>query len=184
MNVLLIGLRASGKTEAGRRLAALGGRNFVDLDDVVLAGFSEPSVREVWAAHGESAWREAEARVLETVLARDHQVIALGGGTPMVEAARRRVEAGQRHGDLKVVYLQCTADELARRLEGDTGDRPSLTGADPAEEVATVLAERDPTFVNLSDEVLDVTGRSPDEVAESLRDLLTPPDASTIPGTA
>ncbi len=168
MNVILIGLRGSGKTEVGRRLAARLGRKFVDLDDRVLATFEEASVREVWATHGESAWRVAEGRVVGEILAATNQVIALGGGTPMVPDARDRIESGRRDGSARVFYLSCDVRELARRLAGDAGDRPSLTGADPSQEVDAVLVRRDGTFRALADHVLDVTGTTPDEIAESL----------------
>lgn len=168
MNVLLMGLRGSGKTEVGKRLAALLGRPFVDLDHVVLASFTEGSVGEVWAARGEQAWREAEGRSLVEVMRTPGQVIALGGGTPMVPAARAAIESGRLAGGATVVYLSCTAAELAGRLARDTGDRPSLTGADPSREVEQVLARRQDTFRQLADHVIEVTHATPAEAAEAI----------------
>ena len=82
-----MGLRGSGKTTIGRRLADALGMPFIDLDEQVLATFTEDSVGRVWAAHGEQAWRRAESSALTTVVEDDDRVIALGGGTPMIEQA-------------------------------------------------------------------------------------------------
>jgi shikimate kinase len=173
VNALLIGLRGSGKTTIGRELAGRLNRPFVDLDERALATFAEASVSEVWSAHGEAAWRDAEASVLEAVLQETDQVVALGGGTPMIADARRRIESCQRAGEARVVYLHCDVKELARRLSRDVGDRPSLTGADPVDEIRTVLAAREMTFLELADVVQDVTHATPAVAAEALEPLFT-----------
>ena len=81
MHVLLMGLRGSGKTTVGGLLARQLDGEFVDLDDRVLATFAETTVTDVFSAHGEQAWRAAEARVLHELLSRTagrDSVIALG----------------------------------------------------------------------------------------------------------
>ena len=86
---------------SGSRRRALSkrlGHPFVELDERVLAAFPEGSVREVWSVHGEAAWREAESAALVATLAADEQVVALGGGTPMIPAARQRIEADRKFG--------------------------------------------------------------------------------------
>jgi len=161
MTVLLIGPRASGKSTVGRMLAAALNASFVDLDDVVLAGFADQgldTVEAVWAGPGEPAWRQGEAAALAARLtgAPDADVIALGGGTPVIDDARTRIEAAQRAGRAIVVYLRCPVAVLERRLR-EPGDRPSLTGASPADETARVLAEREPVYLELADVVTDAT---------------------------
>ena len=52
VNILLMGLRGSGKSAIGRLLAERLNRPFVDLDERVLATFDEPTVTAVWSAHG------------------------------------------------------------------------------------------------------------------------------------
>ena len=168
MNILLMGLRGCGKTTIGRLLAEAEALVFVDLDERVLDTFSEPSVSEVWANRGEAAWRAAESRVLEEIMRQDGQVVALGGGTPMIDTARRVIEDEQLGGGAVVIYLRCTVDELTRRLARDTGDRPSLTGRDPVHEIADVLGEREPTFRGLADLEHDVTDASPEQIVHAL----------------
>ena len=175
MHVLLMGLRGSGKTTVGGLLSRQFDVEFVDLDDRVLATFDETTVADVWAAHGEQAWRAAEASVLHELLGRTaapDSVIALGGGTPMIESARGDIESARTAGTATVVYLQCVVEELHRRLAGRTGDRPSLTGGDPVRETAAVLTAREPVYRRLADHECDVSTTPPQQVAVSLGRLL------------
>lgn len=168
MNTLLIGVRTSGKSTIGRDLAARFALPFVDLDDIVRAAFDEPTVSEIWARHGESAWREAEAEAVEGVLLGRRQIIALGGGTPMIESARQAIEEARRAGTARAVYLRVDAVEAERRLREAPGDRPSLTGVRPADEIARVMAEREPTYRALADVTIDTTGRTVSEIVDRL----------------
>lgn len=168
MNILLMGPRACGKTTIGQLLSVRLGMGFVDLDQRALAAFQEPTIREVWAAHGENAWRTAECTVLMDVLACDGQVIALGGGTPMIPAAKEAIERGRKAGSLRTVYLRCFSAVLIQRLLQSPGDRPSLTGAALIDEVNRDLAAREPIYLALADVVYDSQNASPDEVAEGL----------------
>ena len=175
MHVLLMGLRGSGKTTVGGLLAGQLDSEFIDLDVRVLATFAETTVADVWATHGEPAWRAAETRVLHRLLGRTAGrdcVIALGGGTPMIESARSDIEAARTAGTATVVYLRCVVEELHRRLRGRTLDRPTLTGADPLQETAAVMTAREPVFRSLADHEYDVSTASPQETAASLRDLM------------
>ncbi len=174
MNVLLIGPRGCGKSTLGRPAAQRLGMPFIELDDDVLAMFPQRSVRDVWAARGEAAWRSAESEVLAARLNDDNQVIALGGGAPMIDAARQRIESEQAAGRARVVYLRCAPDELTRRLSAEPGDRPALTGGDEdvATEAAAVLARREPTYRKLADSEVDVTESTVDEARVRLVSLL------------
>ncbi len=164
MNILLMGPRGCGKSTIGRHLATAMGRPFIDLDERVLGSFAEPSVREVWSAHGEAAWRAAEAAALEEVLDGRDQVVALGGGTPTIEGARRRLEQERRAGLALVIYLRCPADELARRLAAEGGDRPALSAPDES-----IVQQREPVYRALADLILEVSGPSPRQLVEVLR---------------
>jgi shikimate kinase len=125
-------------------------------------------VRDVWSRRGEAAWRAAEADALDDVLDREDQVVALGGGTPTIEPARRRLEQERRAGRALVVYLRCDANELARRLAVEAGDRPALAAPDES-----VLQQREPVYRALADLDLDVSGSSPERAVEALRARLT-----------
>jgi shikimate kinase len=156
-DLLLIGLRASGKSTLGRALASACGRPFADLDDVVLERMGYATVADAWSAEGEPAFRDAEVQALRSVLRGEGTVLALGGGTPAQSGAQEAMHSAQAAGSALVVYLRCAPDELRRRLEmtGVGADRPSLTGADPIEEITSVYAQRDPVYVSIADHVIE-----------------------------
>lgn len=168
MNIMLIGARASGKSTLARIIADALWRKFIDMDQVVLAQFAEESISEVWRVHGEPAWRDAEGRVITELLKADEQIIAAGGGAPLVPAVQQAMDAARAAGRLKVVYLACDAVELRRRLSTQVGDRPSLTGRPPSEEIEIVLAQRDPIYRMVADVVLDVSRLGERDAADYL----------------
>jgi shikimate kinase len=149
-------MRASGKSTVGRALAQKIKRSFVDLDVETLAAFRDcRSTSEVWRRHGESRFRAAESAALQRVLGSSGQVIALGGGTPMIPHCERLVDQQRRAGLLLAVYLQAGAQLLRQRLSIDAGDRPALRGVDAIEEIETIMGEREPIFRRLADITLD-----------------------------
>jgi len=172
MNVLLIGPRASGKSTIGPALARLLGRPFVELDDLALRATGLASVHDVWRQRGEMAWRDAEAACFHTAIHTDGQVIALGGGAPMIAAIQNAVQAARRHRRAVVAYLSCEVGELQRRLSSQSGDRPSLTGIDPVDEVEVVLEDRKATYDALADFVCHTAHATPEESAMKIANLL------------
>ena len=169
MNVILIGYRASGKTSVGRKLAAQLWKTYADVDAETRKRFNHQTIREIWEAHGEPAWREAEAATLCELLGRDDLVISLGGGTPLIPDARQAIAAAK---DATRLYLRCSPEELHRRIRQDaasTDARPNLTAlGGGAEEIAAVLAEREPVYRELADHEFDVTHTSVDETVRFL----------------
>jgi len=158
-NIIVMGPRASGKTTVGRGLAQRLNRDFVDLDMRTRAAFPGcSSVAEIWRRFGEPRWREAEATALEAALQQAQQVIALGGGTPMIPAAQRLLADAQRVGRAFIVYLDCGAAVLRERLRHEHADRPPLLGRDAVDEVEQVLRERRPAYLRLADVALDGAG--------------------------
>ena len=168
MNTLLMGPRGCGKSSVGQRLADILEQPFVELDARVLEIFAEDSVQEVWVVHGEPAWRAAEVGQLNRALEEDGQVVALGGGTPIIDEAHQRLQDEQEAGRARLIYLRCEVGELRRRLEGNLGDRPALTEAGLLNELEAVVRDREPIYCRLADLVVQATLRSPDEIAAQL----------------
>ncbi len=167
MNIALIGLRGSGKTTLGPRVAATLGRGFIDLDQLIPAKLKAATVAQAWEVHGESGFRRAETEELGRVLKMvDNHLIALGGGTPTAPGAALLIKTCQQAGTLRVVYLRGTAETLrARMASADNAHRPSLTGKNPLDEIDTVLAARDPLYRALADTVITIDGVSTQESA-------------------
>ena len=176
MNTLLIGPRAAGKTTIGQLLAQRVNQPFVDLDDRAMKRFDQTSVGEIWRVHGERAWRQAEANAFEQLMSdtsdAQQMVIALGGGAPMVAEIRARIQELRATRRGRVVYLRCAVAELGARLRANPGDRPSLTGQEVADEIAQVVAAREPTYLALADVIVDTSDKSPPEAVAEVYRLL------------
>ena len=84
-------------------------------------------------------------------------MLALGGGTPTAPGAADILRAASKSGGARVVYLRCEPDELRARLDavGVGPDRPSLTGADPRDEIEAVFVRRDPLYTDLADAIVE-----------------------------
>ncbi len=170
-HIVLTGPRAVGKSTLGTAVAASLGCPFIDLDDRVLESFESSSVKEVWERHGESAWREAEVRVLASVLDESPSVIALGGGVPTIQEAAELLNDARSRGTACVIWLKADPALLAERLVEDTGDRPTLTGQLPADEIASVCAQRAPAYESVSDHGLDVGGMDLSTAIQAIHDI-------------
>lgn len=172
-HLVLMGLRASGKTTAGQLAARSLNIAFIDLDALVLRELGAPSVTEAWAEHGERAFRAAEATCLNAALQRNRgDVLALGGGTPMIDAARHDLQAAVVAGVVVgPVYLHAPPEVLAKRLLATPGDRPALSDQDLPDEVRGIYEKRDSVYQVLADEVLEVGALPTEAVAGRLVEI-------------
>ncbi len=174
--VVLIGYRGSGKSSAGAALARKLGRAFIDTDAAVQQRFGGRDAAEIFATPGlgEKAFRDVEAVVVaESVAAAEAGAVVATGGGAVTESPAAR--AALRNGRVMRLYLHADAGVLAQRIAADGRQkRPGLTApdADPAAEVAEVLAARDPLYRQVADEVVESGDRSIDEVVEAVIALL------------
>ncbi len=170
-NLLLIGLRASGKSTVGRLLAEHLRRGFIDLDALTAAELGAPSAGMALADNGEPRFREAEAACLGRALEVPGQVVALGGGTPMGDAARALIEAAKAAGGARVFYLAAPTTELRRRLAADPTLRPPLLGGSASAEVDRLFEMRDPIYRGLADHVIEAGADAPEVIAARIAGL-------------
>ena len=135
----LVGMPGCGKSTVGRHLARHLGLRFVDSDHEIERHLGLP-IREYFATHGEVAFREAEAAVIDELTHGNDVVLATGGG-----AVLRATNRDALHGRTQVFYLRSTPEDLHRRLRHDT-HRPLLQVADPLRRLRDLYRERDPLY--------------------------------------
>lgn len=170
MVVTLIGYRASGKSSVAPRLAKRLGWSWYD-SDVVIEQQAGVSIKDIFQHEGEVGFRKRESEVLADLLQKPNAVIASGGGAILSEENRQRIKASG-----PVVWLQAPVEVLIRRLGGDqmsTQRRPSLTGKPIGDEVAEVLAFREPLYRECATLIVDAGTERPDQMARRIADYVT-----------
>lgn len=174
--LVLVGLMGAGKSSVGRRLAALSGRAFVDLDEEIerVAG---RDIGALFAEVGEAGFRAHEAAATLGLAARLREsgrglVVAAGGGWMANRDARAALP------DAETVWLKVDPAEAARRLAGNDATRPMLDGYDAAGRLTTLLAERLPAYGEATYTV-DTNGRDAGTVARDLAAVAGIPIEST-----
>ena len=170
MNIVLMGYRCTGKTATGRALARRLGRPLVDTDALIEERQGRP-IPEIVIEKGWSGFRAAETEVVVQLADADGQVIALGGGA-VLELAN--VIALKKNSFF--VWLTADKETICARMEKDEGQgtaRPSLTGKSSLDEIAAVMAQREPLYRRLADLAIDTTAIGTDEVVERIRESFT-----------
>lgn len=79
MNIVLVGMPASGKTTVGKLLAQRLSKTFVDTDSLIVESQNKP-ITEIFSEMGESGFREIEKNQIFSASTRNNCVIATGGG--------------------------------------------------------------------------------------------------------
>jgi shikimate kinase len=160
MNILLLGFKSCGKSSLGARLAAAGGRPFVDVDDLVeelacrLNG-ARLSCRELYAKFGAAFLRDRETEALRALPRLKNAVIATGGGVVL-----RPENIPLLHAAGLCVFLDVPLPVLERRLQGQA-DSPLFRERG----IADVYGERRPLYLAAAHISFATRG---DETAEAL----------------
>jgi len=139
-SIVLIGMMGVGKSSIGRRLGARLGIPFVDADAEIekAAGMS---IADIFARHGEAAFRSGEARVSARLLNSGPQVLATGGGAVMNPETRALIRERAVS-----IWLSAEFELLLRRISKRKVERPMLQTTDPAATLRELLATREPIY--------------------------------------
>lgn len=138
-NIILCGFMGCGKSTMGRRLAKQLGCEFVDMDRYIEEK-QKISVKEIFARHGEEAFRRMETEASRQLAAQTGLVIATGGGTllnPDNTAALRSTGV--------IVLLDVPLAALQERLKNDT-TRPLLQKPDRNQVIRNLHETRMPQY--------------------------------------
>ena len=154
--VAFVGLRCAGKSSLARSWAARVGVPAFDLDELLLAEGDESidSAGELLSALGKVEFRARESRALTRFLDEQSGAAALATGGGAVLLPENRSALGEV---CLVVWLDAPAAVLAARLRADDTSRPSLTGLEPAAELARLATEREALYRAVADLRLDAS---------------------------
>jgi shikimate kinase len=162
-HLVLIGLPGAGKSTVGRLVAEAIRAPCHDIDAIVTRKEGRP-IGLIFAERGEAAFRELERREMEDALAGPPAVVIPGGGW----AAQPGALASAR-GRALIVYLKTRPDTATTRAEPD-GNRPMLSGEDPALRMQQLLREREAFYLE-ADAQVETDRKTAAKVADEVVEL-------------
>ncbi len=179
MHLFIVGYMGSGKTTAGRKIAARVGWPLVDLDKLFEDTY-KTSIPAVFDRFGEDAFREMERKLLLQVAnSKQSQIVSTGGGTPYYFD---NFQIMKSHG--RVVYFKLPAPVLAARLQHSPFRyrRPLLRGLDSKallQRIREHLTAREPVYEQ-ADLIVETENIEPNELVSII--LSRFPDLFTLKG--
>ncbi len=174
MRIFLTGYMGCGKSTIGRKVAALMGMNFIDLDKYIEER-NFKSVPDIFAQEGEKAFREKERLALHEVAQFEDIVIGTGGGAPcFFDNMQQMNEAGI------TIYLAPDNEILAYRLLKSKTERPLIAGKSREELmafIASALEKRAPFYEQSKIVIRGINDVQPEEVLRLIDQYNTSKDA-------
>ncbi|MDE7082238.1 MAG: shikimate kinase [Clostridia bacterium] len=163
MNIILMGMPASGKTTVAGILCKALGAELVDTDALVVEKHGE--INKIFEKFGEERFRDLESAAVEYASNKQDAVISTGGGCVL---RKENVERLQKSG--KIIFLRTSLNELLKRTEGD-GARPLLKG-EREERLKSLLAARTPLYESAADFTVDTDGLTPKGIVNKITEFL------------
>ncbi len=169
-NIVLTGMRGSGKTRIGMEIAKMLKRQFIDLDEYIVeqAGRSIP---EIVREGGWPAFRKLEKEACCATSKIKGAIIATGGGAVLY---KENVDCLKENG--YIVLLTVDTKELILRLK-HSKNRPPLksNGKSFLDELEEVWQERKKIYMDSADMLYDAsknTGNKVKDIREKAKDII------------
>lgn len=177
-HLVLVGLPGVGKTTVGRALAKRLGRRFVDMDAEIERSFGK-RVSQIFADHGEAAFREAEVAVSERLAgANEPLVIAPGGGWVVNERARAHLRFVAR-----IIYLRVSPDEAVQRMGRGVARRPLLASGDAVSALSALHDRRRAAYEEAADLTVETAGLARGDMIAQVVEVVTAAEQGIAPET-
>lgn len=165
MNLVLCGMMGAGKTTIGVKIAELTGRRWYDTDGIIVDRYGK--ISDLFEYYGEGYFRKLETEIVKELVLKDELVISTGGGLVL---KKENNELLQKNG--KIVFLRAEVETLAKRLKIDE-NRPLLQSSTESirDRLARLMQERAPVYEMVADYIVDVDGKTCEEIAREILNL-------------
>ena len=163
--IALIGFMGAGKSAVGRELSRRTGWPRHDTDEMIREQFGI-SIPDVFARHGEPAFRDAESALLKTLQRGLAGIVVTGGGIILREENVRLLR-----GMGRIVWLDADEEILWQRASRHS-TRPLLQTPDPRARFTELLRERLRLYQTAADYRINTSSSSIAEVTNEIMGLL------------
>ncbi len=170
-NIILIGMKACGKTTIGKILAQKLSISFIELDDEIEKKYlsikkEKLSFKEIYSKYGKKYFRNLETDTLLEIskIAKEKDfVLACGGGTPLKNINKKILK---RLG--KNIFLDVNREVLLERILKN--DIPSFFPFpdNPKKSLDELLKKRLPVYRELAEFTLTIDKETPEEIVNKL----------------
>jgi shikimate kinase len=160
-SIVLIGMMGAGKSAVGLCLKSRTGFAQFDTDEIIRSKF-RMSISDIFLAHGEEEFREAETEVLRKLSFARRAIIVTGGG---IVSRKKNLDLLKQLG--AVVWLEADEATLFKRAV-QTGDRPLLQCKNPREAFSNTLRARLSLYAKIADIRVDTSALTDEEVAVAI----------------
>lgn len=144
-------MMGAGKSAIGRRLAAVFGLPFIDADEEIETA-AGCSISDIFALHGEAAFRDGERRVIERLLNQPVSVLATGGGAFMDARVRDLIKKSGIS-----IWLKADLETLWQRVRRRS-HRPLLNTENPKQTLEKLMETRYPVYAEADITVVSSDG--------------------------
>lgn len=161
-NIVLIGMRGSGKTTVAKLLSRKLNRQCLELDDMVVKKVGLP-ISVMVEKYGWDFFRDQESEIAKKVSLEKDIVISTGGG---IILRQENIDALKENGVF--ILLNASVETLVKRI-GNYSQFPPLTDKKtPKEELGFILEQRETLYKSAADEIIDTDNLNPTEVTDKI----------------
>lgn len=165
-NIILIGFMGVGKGRTARTLAQNTDLFAIDTDDLI-ESLAKNKIRAIFADQGETTFRALEQRVASWINEHVREtIISTGGGFYQVENLRDLGTIVYLHGSVEYIIKKIMEHPNAKKK---IKKRPLLSDIEKAKEL---FNSRLPQYRSLADHIIDIEGKSVEEVSGDIITLL------------
>ena len=164
-NIILCGFMGCGKSTIGKAISKKIKYEFIDSDEFI-EKHEKMTIPEIFEKFGEDYFRNKETDSISKISKLDHCVVSLGGGAVLNKENAKVLKTSG-----KLFFLNISAQEVYNRLKNDTS-RPLLQTDDKLTAISSLLSKRLPIYNEVADVIIDVDGKTVDEISEEILKFL------------
>ena len=171
MNIVLFGIKGSGKTTFGKQLATKTKRAFIDTDHLIEEVYQinrqkKLTCRQIYEEVGPVAFRGFEYEAIQSLQDVQNSVIAVGGGAMLLH---ENVDALKKNSHL--IYLVFDREALKKRVLAEDPLPTFIDSKKPEASFDKMYDERDDFYKKIGAQELNVTSMKNDAVIKKICEI-------------
>ena len=168
MNIVLFGIKSSGKTTIGKKLGAKLTKAFIDTDHLIEKTYAlyrdqRLTTYQIYQQVDPVTFRTLEYKMIQSLQNVQNSIIAVGGGAMLFE---ENIEALKKKGQL--VYLFCEKEPLKKRILHNKPLPPFLDPNNPDTSFEAMYEQRNRHYRKIEALQINVTKMKDKEIIDTI----------------